>query len=62
MECEFCGKEINPWTEKYEVLTGDGEFIHTSCRPGWNKYCEKINNMNDKEFISWMKGETEIEI
>ncbi|MCF0108213.1 MAG: hypothetical protein HUJ59_04375 [Bacilli bacterium] len=57
MKCIYCGKKINECEEEYEIHSCDGDFIHTKCKDGWNKHCERINNMTDEEFIRYMKGE-----
>ena len=56
MKCIQCGEEINEIKDKYKLLTIDGDFIHIACEKDWNKDIDRINNMTDKEFESYMTG------
>lgn len=56
MKCIQCGKEINEIKDRYEILTIDGDFIHEDCIKDWNKMKDRINNMSDREFESYMTG------
>lgn len=58
MKCAVCGKEINEFEyDSYEWLGGvGGDPIHKSCKPTWNKFCERVDNMSDNEFKLWLTG------
>lgn len=56
MICSHCNKEINTYSESYELFGMDGDFIHTGCREGITKQMDKIANMSDDEFYNYVIG------
>lgn len=55
MKCIYCGEQINS-SDKYEVFTLDGDFIHVKCKKPLDKEMTIISNMTDKEFENWLTG------
>lgn len=55
MNCCHCNKEINIYTDKYEMF-GYDDFIHSLCRPKIEKEMSNISNMTDAQFSDWMIG------
>lgn len=60
MKCSYCRKEINEITERYHVLTLDGDFIHDDCQANWelqkSKYdysidLDKFNELEDSDMF-----------
>ncbi len=49
MKCSYCKKEINETTEKYHVLTLDGDFIHDVCKDDYEKQKHFYDNINTIE-------------
>ena len=45
MKCSYCGKKINETTEKYHVLTLDGDFIHDACKDDYEKQKHFYDNI-----------------
>lgn len=58
MKCIYCGKEINEITERYHIISLDGDFIHDNCQENWelqkmiydyNVYSMNINKLENPD-------------
>ena len=56
MECIVCGNRIEEG-EDMMLLGVDGDFMHKKCKPMWEKFKNRINNLSDVEFREYLLGE-----
>lgn len=53
--CPVCGNEVKQ-NEEFEWHGLDGDKIHKKCKAKLEDHYNKINNMSDEEFKTWIMG------
>ena len=54
-KCFVCGKIVKD-NDEFEWHGCDGDKIHASCKPNLDRAYDMFNNMNDNEFIKYIRG------
>lgn len=54
--CFVCEKELDPEWDDVTLFGLDGDFIHTICKSKVDEKMKQLNNMTDKEFENYLRG------